>query len=238
MNIEGINVGSIPIQTGKELIIKSDKITRNKIIEKTEKCLTRGLDIIGSLCGIILLVPITIGIGIANLIAKDKGPIFYNTERIGKNGKTFKMYKFRSMVLGADEILEEYLAQNEEAEKEYREYKKLKHDPRITKVGEFIRKTSLDEFPQFINVLKGEMSLVGPRPYLPREKEEMETYYSSIVKCKPGVTGFWQISGRSNTTFYDRLQMDTEYAHTKNLKTDIKILLKTVKNVASKEGAI
>ena len=238
MNIGGVDTEVLNINANEALIVKKDRIVRSKFIEKTEEYIKRGVDILGALCGIAILVPITIGVCIANIICKDKGPIFYNTERIGKDGKKFKMYKFRSMVVGADEKLKEYLEQNPEAKKEYKKYKKLKNDPRITKVGQFIRKTSLDEFPQFINVLKGEMSLVGPRPYLPREKEEMETYYSSIVKCKPGVTGFWQTSGRSNTTFNDRLQMDTEYAYTKTLKTDLKILLKTVKNVVSKEGAI
>ena len=238
MNIGGANTGVLNSNVTEALVVKRDRIVRSKLIEKTEAYIKRGVDILGALCGIVALVPITVGIWIANLIAKDSGPIFYNTERIGKDGKTFKMYKFRSMVVGADEKLKEYLNQKPEAKKEYKKYKKLKHDPRITKVGEFIRKTSLDEFPQFINVLKGDMSLVGPRPYLPREKEEMEEYYSSIVKCKPGVTGFWQISGRSNTTFSDRLQMDTEYAHTNTLKTDVKILVKTVKHVITKEGAI
>lgn len=238
MSIGGANTEVLKSTVNEALIIKRDSITRSKLIEKTEQYVKRGIDIIGALCGIAILVPITIGICIANLVSKDKGPIFYNTERIGKDGKSFKMYKFRSMVVGADEKLKEYLEQNPEAKKEYKKYKKLKNDPRITKVGQFIRRTSLDEFPQFINVLKGEMSLVGPRPYLPREKEEMENHYASIVKCKPGVTGFWQISGRSNTTFMDRLQMDTQYAYTKTLKTDLKILIKTVKNVISKEGAI
>lgn len=238
MSVEGINMGVFQQDVVESLIVKKDKIQRSKIIEKTEACIKRSVDIVGALFGIVLLVPITIGIAGANIVTKNKGPIFYNTERIGKDGKPFKMYKFRSMVLGADEILKEYLEQNPEAKKEYKKYKKLKNDPRITKVGEFIRKTSLDEFPQFINVLKGEMSLVGPRPYLPREKEDMQEYYSSIVKCKPGVTGFWQISGRSNTTFNDRLQMDTTYSITKTLKTDAKILFKTVKHVVSKEGAI
>ena len=238
MNVEGINMGVFEQNVAEALIVKRDRIARSKIIEKAEQVAERGIDIVGALCGIAVLVPITICIWIANVVTKNKGPIFYNTERIGKDGKTFKMYKFRSMVVGADEILKEYLEKNPEAKKEYKKYKKLKHDPRITKVGEFIRKTSLDEFPQFINVLKGEMSLVGPRPYLPREKEDMEEYYSSIVKCKPGVTGFWQIHGRSNTTFNDRLQMDTTYAYTKTLKTDVKILFKTVKHVVSKEGAI
>lgn len=238
MNVEGINMGVFQPDVAESLIVKKDKIQRSKIIEKTEACVKRSIDIVGALCGITLLVPITVGVWIANIVTKNKGPIFYNTERIGKDGKPFKMYKFRSMVLGADEILKEYLEQNPEAKKEYKKYKKLKNDPRVTKVGEFIRKTSLDEFPQFINVLKGEMSLVGPRPYLPREKEDMEQHYSSIIKCKPGLTGFWQISGRSNVTFNDRLQMDTTYSYTKCLKTDVKILLKTVKHVVTKEGAI
>ena len=238
MNIEGLNIGTIQPSVKEALIIKRDRIARSRIVEKAEEVLGRGMDIAGALCGIALLIPIVIGVWIANLITKNRGPIFYNTERIGKDGKTFKMYKFRSMVVGADEKLKEYLANNPEARKEYKKYKKLKNDPRITKVGKFIRKTSLDEFPQFINVLKGEMSLVGPRPYLPREKEDMEEHYTSIVKCKPGVTGFWQIHGRSNTTFEDRLKMDTTYSYTKTLKNDIKILLKTVKHVVSKEGAI
>ena len=234
MNVEGINISPV----NGALIIKRDKITRSKLIEKTEQGIKRGIDILGGICGIVLLLPITIGIWIANIASKDKGPIFYNTERIGKDGKTFKMYKFRSMVVGADEKLKKYLEENPEARKEYKKYKKLKNDPRVTKVGEFIRKTSLDEFPQFINVLKGEMSLVGPRPYLPREKEEMSGHYKNIVKCKPGVTGFWQTSGRSQTTFSDRLQMDTEYAYNRTLKTDVKILFKTIQKVISKEGAI
>lgn len=241
MNLESVSVGECADNTNatiEVLAIKHNKIICNKFIEKANKIIKRQVDIIGAVFGIILLVPITIGVWVANRIAKDSGPIFYKTKRIGKNGKEFNMYKFRSMVLGADEILEEYLEKNPTAKEEYLKYKKLKNDPRVTKVGEFIRKTSLDEFPQFINILKGEMSLVGPRPYLPREKEEIGAHYESIIKCKPGLTGFWQINGRSNTTFKDRLQMDTEYSYTKTLKTDITILFKTVKKVLKSDGAI
>lgn len=156
--------------------------------------LKRIVDIIGALFGVIMLVPMTIGIYIANLIVGDKGPIFYSQNRIGKDGKNFKMYKFRSMVMGADEKLEKYLQENEDARREYKINKKLKDDPRVTKIGKFIRKTSIDEFPQFINVLKGEMSLVGPRPYLPREIEDMGYAYSYITAVKPGVTGLWYVS--------------------------------------------
>ena len=149
----------------------------------------RIVDIIGAMFGIVMLLPMTIGVYIANLIVGDNGPIFYSQNRIGKDGKIFKMYKFRTMVMGADAKLEKYLEENEEARKEYKINKKLKNDPRITKIGKFIRKTSIDEFPQFINVLKGDMSLVGPRPYLPREIEDMGDAYPYITAVKPGVAG-------------------------------------------------
>lgn len=203
-----------------------------------EKVAKRILDICGGLVGVIGLIPLTIAIWIANRVVGDNGPVFYIQERIGKNGKLFKMYKYRSMVVGADEKLEKYLLENEEAREEYKKYKKLKEDPRITKVGKFIRKTSIDEFPQFINVLKGDMSLVGPRPYLPREREDMKYFYPYIIESKPGITGFWQISGRSEVTFEERLNMDFTYFKIKTLKLDIKVLVKTLMNVVKKEGAI
>ena len=201
------------------------------------KILKRIVDIIGALFGIIMLVPITIGIYIANLIFGDNGPIFYSQNRIGKNGKIFKMYKFRSMVMGADEKLEEYLEENEDARKEYKINKKLKDDPRVTKIGKFIRKTSIDEFPQFVNVIKGDMSLVGPRPYLPREIDDMGSAYPYITAVKPGITGLWQVSGRNDVTFEERLDLDIQYYKQKGIKSDMKLLGKTVKKVAFKEGA-
>lgn len=163
--------------------------------QQIEKIVKRTMDIIGSIIGIVFLMPLTIIIFIANILSDDNGPIFYTQDRIGKNGKLFKMYKYRSMVVGADEKLCKYLEENENAREEYKKYKKLKQDPRITKIGKIIRKTSIDEFPQFINVLKGEMSLVGPRPYLLREKEDMEkSHYSEIITIKPGITGYWQVN--------------------------------------------
>lgn len=235
---EIINYSSGSVIETTNLIPLERNLERNRIILKLEKIIKRAVDILGSIVGIIFLIPLTIVIGIANLILKDKGPIFYTQERIGKNGKHFKMYKYRSMVVGADEKLREYLAENEEAREEYAKYKKLKHDPRITKMGAFLRKTSLDEFPQFINILKGEMSLVGPRPYLPREKEEINGFFNYIMSCKPGLTGFWQVNGRSDVTFTDRLEMDMQYYYKHNLKMDIKILKDTFVNVLKKEGAI
>ena len=199
----------------------------------------RFVDIIAGIVGVILLIPITLVVKIIRIIKKENdGPLFYTQLRIGKNGKQFKMYKFRSMCMNADERLKEYLQENEEARKEYKKYKKLKCDPRITKVGKVLRATSLDEFPQLINVLKGDMSLVGPRPYLPREQKEMGEYYFGITKVKPGITGPWQIRGRSKITFEDRLKMDFEYANKGSLKRDIKILFKTFSKVIDKDGAI
>ncbi len=205
---------------------------------KSNRMIKRMMDIVGGFFGTLLLVPLTIGIYIANLIVNDKGPIFYAQKRIGKNGKIFTIYKYRSMVVNADKKLNRYLKENEEAKKEYEKYKKLKDDPRITKVGNFLRKTSLDEFPQFINVLKGEMSLVGPRPYLRREKKDMGDNYKVITSVKPGITGYWQVNGRSEKDFKERTSMDVAYVHDQNLWFDVKIIVKTVLKIFKREGAI
>ena len=211
---------------------------QKKSLKKVDKFFKRTIDIIASIFGIIALLPLTICVYIANLICKDRGPVFYTQNRIGQNGKIFKMYKYRSMIVGADDKLEKYLEENEEARKEFKQYKKLKDDPRVTQVGKFIRKTSIDEFPQFINVLKGEMSLVGPRPYLEKEREDMNGYYQYIVTCKPGLTGLWQVSGRNDCTFDERIDLDMEYYNNHNLKMDVKIIFKTVEKILKKEGAI
>ena len=199
----------------------------------------RVIDIHGSLVGIILLITSTMAIYIATKFSKDsKGPLFYTQLRYGKDGKEFKLYKYRSMCVDADKRLKEYLEENEEAKKEYKKYKKLKYDPRITKVGKMLRKTSLDEFPQFLNVLKGEMSLVGPRPYLPREKRDMGDTYEKIITVKPGITGYWQVNGRNDVDFNDRIHMDTYYIEHRNFVMDIKIIIKTILKIFKKEGAI
>ena len=239
MSISGVNKYSFAeVNTVDKLSPADTTINKRTLKQQIEKIIKRIIDVCGGLVGVITLIPLTIIIYIANIIAKDKGPVFYSQQRIGKDGKIFKMYKYRSMIVGADKILERYLEENENAKKEYKEYKKLKNDPRVTKIGNFIRKTSLDEFPQFINVLKGDMSLVGPRPYLPREKEDMGEYYTYIIESKPGITGFWQVAGRSDVNFDERLKMDYDYNQNKSLKMDMKLLIKTVTNVAKKEGAI
>ena len=225
MNInyaEGDTINNIQKITVQE---KSKKLIEKRIVYKITKRIT---DILGAIIGIIVTIPLAVIVFILNLITKDKGPIFYVQNRIGKNGKAFKMYKFRSMELGAEERLQEYLDAHTEAKEEYRINKKLKNDTRVTKVGDFIRRTSIDEFPQFMNVLKGDMSLVGPRPYLCKEIEDIGEYYQYITKVKPGITGLWQVSGRNDVSLKKRLELDKEYLEKRGIIMDFKILIKTV----------
>ena len=211
---------------------------RSKVSLIIYHIIKRICDIIAGIIGVIILIPLTIIVYILKIISNDNGPLFYDQLRVGKNGKVFKIYKFRSMVIGADEKLKKYLEENEEEAEYYKKYKKLKKDPRITKVGNILRMTSLDEWPQFFNILIGQMSLVGPRPYLPREKEDIgEIAYKEIIKVKPGLTGPWQIAGRSNLEFKDRVMLDLEYIPKASVLADIKIALKTIKKVIKREGA-
>lgn len=198
----------------------------------------RLIDICGALVGIAILLPLTVVVAIINFANKENGPLFYSQKRIGKNGKYFKMYKFRSMVVGADEILKKLLEENEDLRKEFEETRKLQDDPRITKVGRFLRKTSLDEFPQFINVLKGEMSLVGPRAVIDGEIEKFGEHKEEVLSVKPGITGYWAANGRSNTSYDERVEMETYYVKNISILLDIQILLKTVISVIKKEGAV
>lgn len=224
-------------------IIRFDE--NNKVLEKPQRktfneitysFLKRTVDITASATALLLLSPVFLVTSLA--IKNDsKGPAMFTQKRIGKDGKLFEIYKFRTMVPDADKKLFELLEKDEEAAKEYKLNKKLKNDPRITKLGAFLRKTSIDELPQLINVLKGDMSLVGPRPYLPREMEDMEGYYDTIVESKPGITGLWQVSGRSNTTFEERMKFDLEYNENKSFKYDMDLLFKTVGSVVKGDGA-
>ena len=197
----------------------------------------RVIDILGALVGTILTFFVLLIVKIAFLVTGDKEKLIFKQTRIGKNGEPIKIHKIRSMVVNADEVLETILKEDSEKAEEYRVYKKLKDDPRITKVGRFIRRYSIDELPQFFDVLTGQLSLVGPRPYLFKEKDEMGKYYDTIIKVKPGVTGFWQVNGRSNTDFETRLKMDKYYCRTRTLGMDFGIVFKTVYKVFKKEGA-
>lgn len=197
----------------------------------------RLFDIVVGLVGTMMLLPLILLVKIANLRHGDKDPVLFKQVRIGKNGKEIKIYKIRSMVPNAEKVLEELMEKNPKIKEEYLTNKKLKNDPRITKVGAFIRKTSLDEFGQFVNVLKGDMTVVGPRPYLYREKDDMGEYYSDIVACKPGLTGLWQVEGRSNIGFVNRCRLDRFYKEHRSMWFDIKIFIKTFVSVIVSKGA-
>lgn len=240
-------MSNIAVKEKEETLMEEESVVATtEVVEKVEEdfkpkfkiyyIFKRLVDIVASLLGLIILSPVFLAVAL--LIRRDGGKAFFVQARIGKNGKTIRVYKFRSMVMNGEEVLEELLASDENIRNEYLTNKKLENDPRITKVGKFIRKTSIDELPQLINVLKGDMSLVGPRPYLWREKEEgMGDYYKYVISCKPGITGYWQVNGRSDTSFEERLEMDKYYSKHVNAWMDIKILFKTIGVVLFGKGA-
>lgn len=197
----------------------------------------RVFDIVIAIIGCIILIPLIVIVKISYILTGDFHSIFFKQERIGKNGKPIQIYKFRTMVPNADAVLFKLMEENEDIRIEYKRYKKLHHDPRITKMGGFLRSTSIDEMPQFINILKGNMSVVGPRPYLYREQKDMGEYFNTIIKCKPGLTGYSQVNGRSGTDFIKRLVMDEYYESHKGLLMDTKIFIKTFIKVFIKDGA-
>lgn len=207
--------------------------TAQRILPVWAKVFKRVLDICGGIAGCILLIPVYFYVRHKNHQANDYDPVIFKQKRIGKNGKEFTIYKFRTMVPNAEQILQELMEKDPAIREEYKINKKLKDDPRITEAGKFLRKTSLDEFPQLINVLRGEMSLIGPRPYLLGEKEDMGIYYDMIIKVKPGITGMWQTHGRSDVNFEDRLALDEYYYRNYNLWLDVTLLVKTLMTVLS-----
>ncbi|MEM7650461.1 MAG: sugar transferase [Pseudomonadota bacterium] len=195
----------------------------------------RGTDILSATA----LVPVLglVIIGVSALIKRDGGCIFYSQKRIGRNGEAFQCLKFRTMVPNAEQALEDYLSQNPDCRDDWNTYKKLKNDPRITLVGKFLRKFSLDELPQIINVLKGEMSLVGPRPILENERHFFAESYQDYLSVKPGITGLWQVSGRNEKTFVERVELDSEYVRNWTMLSDVSIIFKTFAVVFSGRGA-
>lgn len=231
---------------GEEAILQETTINNINIMKKERtnkkvlyKFTKRIIDIIGSIIGILILIPTALIIYLARKVLKeDKGPLFYEQLRYGKNGKVFRLYKFRSMCIGVDKKLKEYLENNDEAREEFEKTHKLQNDPRITKIGNFLRKSSLDELPQMINILKGDMSFVGPRPVVEKEVEEYGTNKDKFLSVRPGLTGYWQVNGRSNTTYEERMKMELYYVDNCSLWLDIKIFFKTFITVFKKEGAV
>lgn len=204
----------------KQLEIESESSMEFSLYE----VIKRLIDVVCSFLGVIVLSPLFIVIAII-IKTTSKGPVFFSQKRVGKNGKEFNMYKFRSMVVNAEELKEKLAAQNEMSGPMF----KMKDDPRVTKVGKFIRKTSLDELPQLWNVLKGDMSLVGPRPSLPKEVAQFEEWMYRRLEVKPGLTCYWQVSGRNNIDFEDWMKLDIKYVYERNLWIDIKLIFKTVR---------
>jgi undecaprenyl-phosphate galactose phosphotransferase len=209
---------------------------RNNLKSAPNRLIKRMFDMCLSIAMMPLLLPL-IGILGAVIRGETPGPAIYAHDRIGKDGKTFRCYKFRTMQKDAEEKLREILEKNEEIRSEWEKNWKLKDDPRITRIGRFLRKTSLDELPQIFNVMKGEMSLVGPRPYLLREQKTVESQLHIICSIRPGITGLWQVSGRSNTGYAHRLKLDAWYVMNWSLWFDIAILFKTIRVVTNREGA-
>ncbi|AQY52328.1 galactosyl transferase cpsE [Listeria weihenstephanensis FSL R9-0317] len=208
-----------------------DKIQKIKPKQNRKQAkLIRSFDILCALLAILISLPVTLVIAILIKAESWRDPIFFKQTRVGKDGKTFGMYKFRSMHVDAEAKLEALLAQNEMQGAMF----KMKNDPRITRVGHFIRKTSLDEFPQFLNVLRGEMSFVGPRPPLAREVAEYSDYDMQRLAITPGCTGLWQVSGRNTLSFEEMVELDLKYIREQSLLLNIKILCLTFKEFAGK----
>ncbi len=209
---------------------------RNNLLNPLDKTIKRIFDLIFSFIILIFLSPLLILIYLAILVLDRGNPIF-KQERVGENGRSFYVYKFKTMIENADSVLAEFLKQNKEAMEEYTKFRKLKNDPRITKLGKILRKLSIDELPQLVNVLKGEMSLVGPRPYLKSEVGDWGGYFEYYKMVKPGITGLWQVSGRNELTFDERIKLDVWYVKNWSLELDIIILIKTIISVLSGRGS-
>lgn len=213
-----------------ENVINEASINNNKSYLFTKRL----IDIVGSIAGIIILSPLFLVVAVLIKLEDPRGKVLFGHRRVGKDGVMFPCWKFRSMFANAEQMLEQLTP---EQKKEYAETFKLQNDPRVTKVGKFIRKTSLDELPQLFNILKGEMTIVGPRPIVTKELDFYGEYQEIYKAVKPGLTGLWQVSGRSDTTYDERVKFDIEYATTRNLFKDIYIIFMTMIKVIKKEGA-
>ena len=219
-------------------ILSRDIVIVPKIAKKASKInymsVKRVFDLVSSTIGLIMLSPIFL---ILAIIVKldSKGPVFFAHTRYGKNGKKFKMYKFRTMYENAQDMINDFTP---EQMKEWKENFKLQDDPRITKVGKFLRKTSLDELPQIVNIIKGDLSIIGPRPVIEEELEKYGENKEKFLSVTPGLTGYWQANGRSSTTYEQRMEMELYYIDHISPKLDFKIFFKTIESVIKKEGAI
>ncbi|KMP97147.1 multidrug MFS transporter [Bacillus wiedmannii] len=225
MSLTKVSSGTVKEQG----LLAAEEINQNRLY----LLMKRLMDIFGALCGIILLSFVFIIVAILIKLEDPKGPVFFKQIRVGKDGKEFGMYKFRSMVTDAEEQLKDLLQHNEVSGAMF----KMKEDPRVTKIGKFIRKTSIDELPQLLNVLRGEMSLVGPRPPLPREVKEYTAYDKQRLFVTPGCTGLWQVTERNSVGFNEMVELDLEYIRNRNVFYDMKIIFKTIKVLLGSNNA-
>jgi exopolysaccharide production protein ExoY len=214
-------------------IVKSSPETTSDL----QQAAKRALDVIGAAAFLILFSPLLLGVAVL-VFAVQGRPLLYGHTRIGRNGRAFRCYKFRTMVKGGDRVLAAHLEKHPHAKREWEQTRKLKDDPRVTPLGRTLRKLSVDEFPQFLNVLIGEMSLVGPRPIVASEGRYYGPDFGAYLSVRPGITGVWQVSGRSNTSYEQRVRMDVEYAASWSLKGDLMILAKTLPAVLSLDGSV
>ncbi|MCA3389462.1 MAG: sugar transferase [Roseomonas sp.] len=227
-------MSSVPVQTIQQPATQAIGLERDR--KSLFPIAKRALDIIGAGLGLVLLSPFLLVVAL--LVRADGGPAFFAHQRVGRGGKLFGCLKFRSMVIDSQARLEALLASNPAARAEWEATRKLKNDPRITRIGRFLRSTSLDELPQLINVLRGEMSLVGPRPV---QEAEIDRYYGAsaahYMAVRPGITGLWQVSGRSETSYESRVALDVAYVSRPSMIADLAILLRTPVAVLSRRGA-
>ena len=214
----------------------SDSKVKSKAAKLTYRIIKRSFDLLFGLIGALFILPLAIFIKLAYILTGDFSSIFFVQKRIGLHGREFNFYKFRTMIKDADLKLVELL-ENESYAAEWKKYRKLKNDPRISKVGKFLRKTSLDEFPQFLNVLKGDMSLVGPRPLVKGELDTNDGDHELYESVRPGLTSWWAANGRSNTDYETRLEQEYYYAENASLSLDLLCIAKTAKGVLVHEGA-
>jgi lipopolysaccharide/colanic/teichoic acid biosynthesis glycosyltransferase len=227
-------MSSVPVQTIQQTSTQTIGLERDR--KALFPIAKRALDIIGAGVGLMLLAPFFLIVAL--MVRADGGPAFFAHQRVGRGGKLFGCLKFRSMVVDSQARLEALLANDPAARAEWEATRKLKNDPRITRIGRFLRSTSLDELPQLINVLLGEMSLVGPRPV---QEAEIDRYYGAsaahYMAVRPGITGLWQVSGRSETSYESRVALDVSYVSRPSLLADLSILLRTPVAVVSRRGA-
>jgi exopolysaccharide production protein ExoY len=205
-------------------------------VRESDLSIARLIDVALSISALIFLAPLMLLVALAVYIV-DPGPILFGHRRLGKDGRSFRCWKFRSMVVDADARLQALLASDPKARAEWEADHKLRDDPRITRIGHFLRKSSLDELPQFFNVLVGEMSLVGPRPIVSDEIVKYGRYFANYCRVRPGITGLWQISGRNDVSYRRRVAMDVAYVRSKSLGFDMSILLLTVPRVVARRGS-